>query len=54
MIRWADGAALRAGGRITRYAPDVAAMIGLEIALLALTLIMFALFDLFVRACERI
>jgi hypothetical protein len=29
-------------------------VIGLEIALVALTLVLFALFDLFIRACERI
>jgi len=29
-------------------------VIGLEIGLIALTLVMFALFDLYVRACERI
>jgi hypothetical protein len=31
-----------------------AAVIGLEIGLVVLTLAMFALFDLFVRACERL
>jgi len=29
-------------------------VIALEIGLIALTLVMFALFDLYVRACDRI
>jgi len=29
-------------------------VIGLEVALVVLTLVMFALFDLYVRGCDRI
>ena len=39
---------------IGRYVAGDEAVIGLEIGLLALTLVLFVLFDLFVRSCERI
>jgi hypothetical protein len=36
------------------YVAGDEAVIGLEIGLLALTLVLFGLFDLFVRGCDRI
>jgi hypothetical protein len=36
------------------YVRSNVAMIGLEVALIALTLVLFATFDLFVRACDRL
>jgi hypothetical protein len=44
----------RCGDSIDSYAPRDAQMIGLEIALVGLTIVLFAVFDAFVRACDRL
>ena len=49
--RWRSG---HGSVTIRPYAPEGFLVIGLEIALIVLTLALFALFDLYVRACDRI
>jgi hypothetical protein len=54
MVRSADGEVRPTCSTIDRYGLRAFHVIGLEVALVVLTVLMFVLFDLFVRACDRI